>query len=147
MHVEKAIVGYKKRGNRIAVASLLPIFLYHGIVIVLPSFNSCINAFTNWNGLITREYIGMQNFQELFGDPNFYEAFTNNLRWLAIFLTIPIIVSILVGFFLAKTRTGQIALRACYFLPYVISAAIAGKIFAAFYNPYFGIVPVKKNGH
>ena len=135
----QANLGYKKRGNRVAVASLLPIFLYHFLVIVLPSFNSVVNSFTNWNGLLTKEFIGLKNYRELFGDPNFYEAFANNLRWLVLFLTIPIILSIVVGFFLAKTHRGQVALRACYFLPYVISAAIAGKIFAAFYNPYFGI--------
>lgn len=139
MYVEKEITGYKKRESRIAFFSLLPIFLYHFVMVVLPSFSSFFNSFTDWNGLISKKFIGIRNYLELYKDPNFYEAFANNLRWLSIFLTIPIILSILIGFFLAKTHKGQVALRACYFLPYVISAAIAGKIFAAFYNPYFGI--------
>jgi raffinose/stachyose/melibiose transport system permease protein len=139
MNFHKEKLGYKKKENRIAFFSLLPIFLYHFILVVLPSFNSFINSFTNWNGLVSKKFIGFKNYLELLTDPTFYEAFANNLRWLALFLTIPIILSIFIGYFLAKTRKGQVTLRACYFLPYVISAAIAGKIFAAFYNPYFGI--------
>lgn len=130
---------YYKRENRIAFFSLAPIFLYHFIIIVLPSFNTLYSSFTNWNGLGTKELIGLANYQELFQDPTFFIAIGNNLKWMAIFLTIPIFMGLILGYTLSRIKKGALFFRAAYFLPYVISAAIAGKIFAAFYNPYFGI--------
>ena len=125
--------------RRIAYATLIPIFLYHFIMIVLPSLNTMASSFTNWNGFTTREFVGLSNYVELMGDPNFHGALVNNLTWMAVFLTVPIVLGIVIGYALSGVKKGRLAFRAVFFLPYVISAAIAGKIFAAFYNPYFGI--------
>ena len=119
--------------------ALVPIFLYHFILVVLPSLNSLTSSFTNWNGLLTKKFIGLENYRNLFRDTDFYEAFFNNIKWMLLFITIPVIFSVLIGFMLSHIKRGRSTLRVMYFLPYVISAAIAGKIFAAFYNPYLGI--------
>jgi len=128
-----------KKTGRAAALSLIPIFLFHFILLVLPSTNTVFSSFTNWNGLGTRQLIGLANFRELLVDPNFRMAVINNLKWMGLFLTIPVFLGLVMGYILAKIKTGRIFFRAAYFLPYVISAAIAGKIFAAFFNPYFGI--------
>lgn len=128
-----------KKELRIAYLTLIPVFLYHFVLIVLPSLSTVAGSFTNWNGLGTRDPVGLANYVELFGDPTFFNAFGNNLRWMAIFLVFPVMLGLLLGYTLSKVSKARIVFRAVYFLPYVISAAIAGKIFAAFYNPYFGI--------
>lgn len=125
--------------SRAALIALLPIFLYHFILIVLPSFSTVFNSFTDWNGLISKTFIGLQNYQELFNDPEFHQSILNNIKWMALFVTIPVIFSLVIGYMLSGIKKGMIIFRVCYFLPYVISAAIAGKIFAAFFNPFLGI--------
>ncbi|GKX28415.1 sugar-binding protein [Vallitalea longa] len=138
-------LNYKKRSNLIAYCVVIPVLIYHFTLIILPSLNTLYSALTKWNGIGKKEFIGLSNFKELFNDPNFMNALTNNLKWMAIFLTLPIILGFLVGYLLTRVKRGRIVYRAMYFLPYVISAAIAGKIFAAFYNPYFGINVIFKN--
>ncbi len=128
-----------RKENRIAFFSVIPVFLFHFLIVVLPSFNTVYGSLTNWNGLGTKDFIGFGNYRELMTDPNFLNAIGNNLRWMAMFLVFPILFGLLVGYVLSRVEKGRVALRAMYFLPYVISAAIAGKIFAAFFNPYFGI--------
>ncbi len=128
-----------RRQRLIAYASVLPIFLYHFILIVLPTLNTLTASFTNWNGIGKKQFTGISNYIELVGDPNFITAFGNNIKWMIVFLTLPIMLGILLGYILSGVKKGRLFFRAVYFLPYVISAAIAGKIFAAFYNPYFGI--------
>jgi len=129
----------RRKERRIALFSLMPIFLFHFILIVLPSINTLFSSFTNWNGLGTKDFIGLENYKELIVDPNFSSALMNNIKWMALFLTIPIILGLTMGYIISKIKKGQIFYRAFYFLPYIISAAIAGKVFAALYNPYFGI--------
>lgn len=134
------ITHYKyKKETLITLITLIPIFLYHFLIIVLPSFNNLYSSFTNWNGLGTKELIGFANYREMFNDPNFYIAFRNNIKWMIIFLIIPIIAGVVIGYILSTIKKGALFFKASYFLPYVISSAIAGKIFATFYNPYFGI--------
>lgn len=130
---------------RAALLTLIPVFLYHFCIVVLPSANSLLSSFTNWNGLLTKKFIGFKNYKDLFEDPDFYEAFFNNIKWMLIFITLPVIFSVIIGFMLSYIKKGRSVFRVMYFLPYVISAAIAGKIFAAFYNPYLGINTWLKN--
>lgn len=135
----KKVSTLNRKDNRIAVLTIFPIFLYHFVVVVVPFFNTIYSSFTNWNGLKTKDFIGFDNYINLFHDPSFFEAATNNLKWMLVFVTVPVVIGLLVGYVLAKVKKGRSVLRACYFLPYVISAAIAGKIFAAFFNPYLGV--------
>lgn len=128
-----------KTENMIAYFVVAPIFLYHFWMVILPSLSTVFGSFTEWNGIGKKTFIGLQNYKELFRDPEFYNALTNNLKWMLIFLTIPIFLGFVIGYLLSRLKKGQIIYRTIYFLPYVISAAIAGKIFATFYNPYFGI--------
>jgi raffinose/stachyose/melibiose transport system permease protein len=127
------------REKSIAYLSLVPIFLFHFVLIIVPSVNTFLASFTDWNGLASREFLGLANYAELLRDPNFINALMNNLRWMAFFLTVPIALGIVLGYVLSGVSRARLVFRAVYFLPYVISAAIAGKIFAAFFNPYFGV--------
>jgi raffinose/stachyose/melibiose transport system permease protein len=130
---------FKFRSEIIGIISLIPIFLFHVYIVIIPVFNTFLNSFTNWNGLLRKEFIGLGNYLAMASDPSFWDALMNNVRWMAIFLTIPIGIGLVLGYLITNLPRGKIVFRTCYFLPYVISAAIAGKIFAAFYNPYFGI--------
>lgn len=135
----KSKAAFEKRANKIAYFVVLPIFLYHFVLVIVPSFNTVYGSFTEWSGIGKKHFIGIQNYIRLFRDVEFYQALFNNLKWMLVFLTIPIFLGFIIGYFLSKIKRGQIIYRTIYFLPYVISAAIAGKIFATFYNPYFGI--------
>jgi len=120
-------------------ASLAPVFLYHFILILVPTARTFFLSLTNWNGLATMDFVGLGNFAELFRDPNFFDALVHNLKWTLLFLTLPIAAGIVIGYVLSSVPKGRLFFRAAYFLPYVVAAAIAGKIFASLFNPYFGI--------
>ncbi len=130
---------FERRTNKVAYLIVLPIFLYHFVMVIVPSLNTVYGSFTQWSGIGAKKFIGLQNYYELFHDVEFYGALLNNIKWMIVFLTIPIFLGFVIGYFLSRIKKGQIIYRTIYFLPYVISAAIAGKIFATFYNPYFGI--------
>ncbi len=129
----------EKRLILLASLSVLPVFLYHLCIVVLPTLQTFYYSLTNWNGLGTKDFIGLANYLELARDRIFSGAFLNNLQWMAVFLTLPILLALLMGYILSIFKPGRLFFRTAYFLPYVISAAIAGKVFVVFFNPYFGI--------
>ena len=119
---------------------VLPAVLIHFALVTGPALSTLVMSFFDWNGLGGATYIGADNFVEIFTKDKIVSiAITNNLKWLAIFITVPIILAFVVSITIVRTRKGQMFFRTVYFIPYVISAAVAGKIWSAYFNPYYGI--------
>lgn len=121
---------------------ILPAFLFHAIIVLLPSVKTLIYAFYDWNGLNKPVFIGLRNFVELFTEDMVMRvALKNVLIWTGIFVTIPIILGLFVAVLVTsvKNKRLQMTYRTIFFLPYILSAAIAGRIWANFYNPYYGL--------
>jgi raffinose/stachyose/melibiose transport system permease protein len=118
---------------------ILPAFGLHLAIITLPSLSTIYLSLYEWNGIGGGKFIGLDNFIEIFTkDDVIWAAFMNNIKWTAIFLTLPITLGLLVALVVSRLKKGQMVYRTIFFLPYVLSAAIAGRIWTSFYNPYFG---------
>jgi raffinose/stachyose/melibiose transport system permease protein len=127
---------------------VLPAFLYHFVIVMLPSFRTIILSLYNWNGLNIPVFIGFANYIEMMtADDVMPVALKNTAIWTLIFITIPIIVSIVVAVLVSSVKFNflQMFYRTVYFLPYVLSASIAGKLWANFYSPFFGLNIAFKN--
>lgn len=119
---------------------IFPAVLLHMALVTVPSLSTLVMSLFEWNGLGNPVYIGGANFVEIFTKDKVVSiALINNIKWLSIFITVPIILAFTAAILVTRQRRSQIVLRTIYFLPYVISAAVAGKIFSAYFNPYYGI--------
>jgi raffinose/stachyose/melibiose transport system permease protein len=99
-----------------------------------------------WNGIGGGRFIGLANFEEIFlRDDVVKIAVWNNVKWLVIFITIPIVLGLVVAMMVSNINRFQMVFRTVFFVPYVLSAAVIGKIFTAYYNPYYGINVIFKN--
>jgi raffinose/stachyose/melibiose transport system permease protein len=130
----------KKKRNMIPYYFILPAFVVHVCVVTGPSLSTLVMSLFDWNGMGGAKYIGLDNFKEIFtNDPIVKMAVIHNLQWLAIFVTVPLILGFAVAILVSRVKRCQMFLRTVYFIPYVISAAVAGKIWTAYMNPYYGL--------
>ncbi len=134
----------RRRNSLKAAVFVMPAFLIHVIVVLVPAIAMVYYSFTDWNGLKPANFIGLANYAQMLKDTSFFHAIQNNLIWMAMFLVIPLAIGLTLAVILTNIRTGQMLLRTIYFLPYVVGAAIAGKIFATFYSPYSGLASMFK---
>ena len=118
---------------------VLPAFLIHFIVILVPACTMFYYAMTDWNGLGKPSFIGFENFKRMSSDLNFIMALKNNVIWILIFLFVPLILGLGMALIFTKIGKVQMLFRTLCFLPYVVSATVSGKIFSIFYSPYSGI--------
>lgn len=119
---------------------VLPIFIIHVALVSGPSLSTLYLAFTDWNGLGNASWVGLDNFITLFTKDRVVPiAVQNNIRWMFILILVPNTTALIVALLVSTVRRGQIFLRAVYFMPYVVSAAVVGKIWSAYFNPYYGI--------
>jgi raffinose/stachyose/melibiose transport system permease protein len=120
---------------------LAPLLLLNFVVIITPSLLSVRYAFTDWSGLGEAKFVGLANFQEMLGDPAYFRALGNNVRWTLIFLTVPVTMGMLGAYLLSTIKTGQMLFRTLYFIPYVISSVVNAYIWKLILNPVFGVGP------
>ena len=74
---------------------LFPLLFFNVVVILGPSLGTIYFAFTDWSGIGAAKWTGLANFQRMLNDKVFWRAFTNNLVWTAIFLTVPIAMGLM----------------------------------------------------
>lgn len=107
-----------------------PALLFFGITIIIPFVMGMYYSFTNWNGVSgTVEWVGLDNFKQIFTNDS---AFANSFWFTAKFTVVGVILTNVVGFFLAYFLTRNIRarnwLRTIFFMPNVIGGLLLGFI-------------------
>ena len=126
----------------LGTAFAMPAFIIHVCIVTLPAFAMIYFALTDWNGLGSPNFVGLQNFSRMLSDYDFKNALINNVVWMGLFLIIPLILGLGIAVLIMSMGKEQMIFRTICFLPYVVSSVIAGKVFSAFYSPFSGIGPL-----
>lgn len=128
-----------KKRHVVPYLFILPAFIIHACIVTIPSLSTLVMSLYDWNGMGNAKFIGLDNFKEILHDPIIKLAISHNIQWLLIFITIPLILGFVVAVLVSQLKRFQMFFRTAYFIPYVISAAVAGKIWTALMNPYYGV--------
>lgn len=119
---------------------ILPILIVHFLVIVGPSISAVYYSLTDWSGIGAAKFIGLENYQKLFfTDTAFKRAFTNNLIWLVIFLTVPFALSLGAASLLSGIKRGAMFYRITLFIPYVLPGVVVAQTWRYLLSPVHGI--------
>jgi len=124
----------------------IPLILYL-VWIIIPVFYTFYLSMTNWDGISPNpDFIGLKNFQDLFGSfgrviPSAFEySLVNNLRWLLVFITVPVAFGLGLAILLNTDLKGDRWFKVGLFLPQVLSFAVVALIWAYVYNPRDGLL-------
>ena len=129
-----------KKKNMVPYLFILPAFIIHACIVTGPALSTLVMSLFDWNGMGGAKFIGLKNFQEIFTkDTIVKQAVIHNIQWLLVFITVPLLLGFIVAILVSQLRRTQMVFRTIYFVPYVISAAVAGKIWTAYMNPYYGL--------
>jgi len=119
---------------------VLPIFLINVAVIIGPSIGAFYYSLTEWSGIGEARFVGLANFRHLiFESLRYRVAFSNNLLWLAFFLTVPFTLALLAASLLAPVRRGGMFLRAAFFIPYIFPSVVVASIWRNLLSPTRGV--------
>jgi len=130
-----------KRIDWAAYSFMLPAFVIYISVIVAPIFYSLFISLNRWNGIAEMEFIGLQNYINLFtNDPVFIRALTNNLKWLALTIVITTSVALTFAVILNKQFHGRTFFRGFFYFPCVIASIAVAIIWRWVYNPQIGFI-------
>ncbi|MCW2890481.1 MAG: raffinose/stachyose/melibiose transport system permease protein [Streptosporangiaceae bacterium] len=129
----------KLRRKAIGFVFMAPLLVVNLLVIAVPASLSIWYSFTDWTGLGQANFIGLDNYRHLFGDPEFRNAFLHNVMWTVYFLTVPISMGLFGAFLLSRIKRFQMIFRVAYFIPYVVATVVSGSIWESLLSPDEGI--------
>lgn len=126
---------------------LLPAMLISASVILIPSITTIFSSFTDWNGISSdKTFVGFSNYIELLNDSVFVKAFSNNIKWMLMFLTVPVLLALCASVCLVKRQRGRNAYQVIFLLPYVIAPIANSLIWLnVIYSPVTGLFGFIKN--
>jgi raffinose/stachyose/melibiose transport system permease protein len=127
------------RKNTKSFFFLVPLLVMYFGVFLIPILLTILSSLTKWAGIDTPVFIGFDNYVRMFRDPVFIVAWVNNVKWLIIFLTVPVGMAILGAFLLAPIKRFAMFYRSTFFLPYVLMSVVNAQIWKALMNPRSGI--------
>ncbi|MDR1431918.1 MAG: sugar ABC transporter permease [Propionibacteriaceae bacterium] len=120
----------------VSPALLLSIF-----IVVIPGIFTLLYAFTDWNGIgFEAEFVGVKNLQDIIADPVFATSLTNNIKWLALFLTLPVIIGLLTAALLLRCKRMRTFYQVIFLMPYVLAPVVNALVWQTIiYNPVGGV--------
>ncbi|MET7454108.1 sugar ABC transporter permease [Streptomyces sp. NPDC005574] len=108
---------------------------------VWPAVIGLVYSFTNYTGVGAFQFIGLDNYHNLFGDSTFYDALTRTLLYAVLFVPLNFAVSLLTANLLvSKHAKGASVARVIFFIPWLLSPIVVGVLWRWLFGENFGLV-------
>ncbi|WP_342358898.1 sugar ABC transporter permease [Terrarubrum flagellatum] len=119
---------------------IAPNMALFSVFVFFPLLYAFYVSLREWSLIDTPRYVGLENYERLFSDPQFWQSLRNTLVYS--FATVP--TSLAIGLVLAlalnRDLIARTFLRSLYFLPVVISSVATAVIAAWLFNDNYGVV-------
>ncbi|MBD3948565.1 sugar ABC transporter permease [Tuanshanicoccus lijuaniae] len=139
MHIKKRKGNLHTQEYRVAFLFILAPIIGFVLFSLIPLIYSIYASFTDWNGLGRMNFIGLDNFVQMFNDPYFYKTLYNTF-YLMIGIPIGLILSFTLASALSRGIRGTTIFRTIYYIPVISSLAAVSILWQWAYNGDFGLV-------
>jgi ABC-type sugar transport system permease subunit len=128
------------RDNLIWYVFVAPAIILIIVFMVVPIFEALSLATYEWNGVRPREYVGFENFQDLWTDRFFLGA----LRHTVVFSILGTVGTVTLGLLLAvaisRRVPGASIYRIVFYLPVMVPITVVGALWVRILEPNFGLL-------
>ena len=127
-------VSYKtQRKFIVALFLLIPLTLLF-VFTYLPAINMISYSFTNWKGYGAKTFIGLENYINIFSDPEVFSVLKNSLYYFVgglIQLALAFVFAVIIN---SKIK-GKSFFKSLFFFPYLINGVAISLMFLFFFQP------------
>ncbi len=108
---------------------------------VWPAVIGLVYSFTNYTGVGAFQFIGLDNYHNLFGDSTFYDAVSRTLLYTVLFVPLNFALSLLAANLVVnKHAKGSSVARVIFFIPWLLSPIVVGVLWRWLFGENFGLV-------
>jgi len=121
---------------------LAPALLLYSLFYAGPIISGLYYGFTDWKGIsFSANWIGLDNFKNVFSDPLFATALRNMFILAVIVIVVQHAISIFLAVLLDQKLRGVVWMRAVIFYPAILNTVVIGYIWSYMYSPFVGFLP------
>lgn len=117
-----------------------PALLVFTVFMFVPLMLTFWYSLHRYRGFGAMQWLGAQNFVEIFHDATFWKALTNTVIFTAISVPLGIVLGLGGALLLNRAMPGRTLLRALFYVPVVISGVASGVIFLRLFDPLIGLI-------
>lgn len=127
------------RDNVMGYAFILPNLIGYCVFVFIPVIFSFVLSVMKWDASqAPMEFVGLANFQQIFGDRMFRGAFLHTLTYAAMTVLPALVLSLLLAVLLNQKIKGISFFRVSFFFPYIASIVAVGAVWNMLFQPDFG---------
>ena len=119
---------------------ILPALVGTLIFIIIPVICSFGLSFAKWDLLNPIEFVGFDNYIELFNDKLFYQIFLNTLVFALSTSILGVIIPLILACILNSKIRGSEFYKTAYFLPFITPMIVIGVVWEWIFDPNIGIL-------
>lgn len=135
---KKREMSMKLKNSLIGYSFILPNFLGFAIFILVPVVFTLVLSVMKWDGFNAMQFIGLDNFKDIFTDRVFKAAFWKTITYVICTVAITLVAALGLAMALNTKIKGRDAFRAAIFFPYVASMVAVGAVWKQLLEKNFG---------
>src|SRR5258708_1010521 len=140
--------GHRKQWIRnetlVAWLFILPSLIGITVFVMIPAIRGLLLSFTNSDLLTRADYIGMENYQKLVNDPQFWSSISITLRYVLINIPIQTVLALALAVLLTRLTQSNL-IRGIVLLPYLLPIAMVTLVWLTLldydFGPINGLLP------
>lgn len=118
---------------------IIPSFLGFLIFYAIPAVRGLFISFTDWNMLSDPTFIGLENYQDLVQDSEFWNSLKVTLQYVVWNIPIQTMVGILIAVMMDRL-TRSVVVRSIILMPWLMANVVVGLLWLWLLDPTLGIV-------
>jgi alpha-1,4-digalacturonate transport system permease protein len=130
-----------RRGQLAPLLFSVTAMVLFALFFLWPGALGLIYSFTSYRGVGALKFIGLENYQDLFADANFYRSLGRTLLYTLLAVPLHFVISLGIATLLvSKFTRGKSVARIVFFFPWLISPIVTGVIWRWLFGENFGFV-------
>ncbi|MDY6073849.1 MAG: sugar ABC transporter permease [Eubacteriales bacterium] len=120
---------------------LAPAIIFFLMFIAYPVVFILYGSLFDWSTLSNMNYVGFQNYEQLFKDKVFGITLKNSFYWIIITVSVQMIIGFLLAYAIEENlESGKGFYRTIFFIPVVTSVVAIAILFKSLFSPYQGLI-------
>ncbi|TCL58813.1 multiple sugar transport system permease protein [Hydrogenispora ethanolica] len=129
-----------EKDNVIGYVFLAPFLIFLFLFMILPIFQGLYMSFFDWNALTPPAFVGLGNFQTMFGEVDFWSSLWHTV-YFVIISTLPLVgLGLAIALGLNRSFRGKTIARGLFFFPYLLTVSVVATIWRWVLQEHFGLL-------
>jgi len=107
---------------------------------LMPLVGGVVLSVLRWDGIANPVFVGLQNFERMFGDETLGPALLNNFKYALGTVVGKTVLALFLAVLINQELRGRGFYRTALFLPVVMSFVVVGILWSWLYNDQFGLI-------